>query len=54
MNAQITIRPPRYKPEYVKANRLGPVGIRIARERDKKLFMLMQDCARVQKGKGNA
>lgn len=51
MNAQILIRPPRYKPEYVKANHLGPKGRIDARERDRKLYMLMQDRARVQKGK---
>lgn len=54
MNAQILIRPPRYKPEFIKANRLGPIGIRLTRERDKVMFALMQDRARVQKGNGNA
>lgn len=54
MNPHCSIRPPRYKPEYVKTNRLGPKGIVIARERDRKTYMLMQDRARVQKGKGNA
>lgn len=54
MNAQILIRPPRYKPEYIKANHLGPKGVLMAKERDRKTFLLMQDRARVQKGKGNA
>ena len=43
MNPHLTIRPPRYKPEYIKANRLGPIGIRRAKKRDAVLFALMQD-----------
>lgn len=54
MNPHCTVRPPRYKPEYIKANHLGPKGVLMAKERDRKMYMLMQDRASVQKGNGNA
>lgn len=50
MNAQIIIRPPRYKPEYVRMKRLGPKGRVDARERDRKLYMLMQECCKKEGG----
>ena len=46
MIAQVIIRPPRYKPEYVRMKRLGPKGRVDARERDRKMYMLMQECSR--------
>lgn len=46
MNAQVIIRPPRYKPEYIKERRLGPKGRVDAKERDRKMYMLMQECSK--------
>lgn len=44
--SRVIIRPPRYNPEYVKMKRLGPKGIVDARERDRKMYMLMQECSK--------